>query len=92
MVTIISEIFLILYICTKIDTLFCAVFLYYILLKRRKTLAVCMLCGCTRGKAVLMYLGESLLLTLPLFALAVLLYDRLLLPALTRFFPFIQTA
>ena len=65
---------------------------YYILLKRRKTLAVCMLCGCTRGKAVLMYLGESLLLTLPLFALAVLLYDRLLLPALTRFFPFIQTA
>lgn len=53
MVTIIAEIFLILYICTKIDTLFCAVFRYYILLKHRKTLAVCMLCGCTRRKTVI---------------------------------------
>ena len=44
---------MILYICTKIDALFCAVFRYYILLKHRKTLAVCMLCGCTLGKTVI---------------------------------------
>ena len=65
---------------------------YYILLKRCKTLAVYMLCGCTRLRAVLLYVGESLLLTVPLFALAAALYHYVLLQVLPRFFPFIATA
>lgn len=65
---------------------------YYILLKRRRTLAIYMLCGCTKLRAVLLYLGESLLLTMPLFALAAALYHYVLLPLLPRFFPFIATA
>ncbi len=65
---------------------------YYILLKRRKFLAITMLCGCTRIKAVLLYLGESLALTVPLFAVASACYHFLLLPLLSKLFPFIDTA
>ncbi len=64
----------------------------YILMKRRKTMAVFMLCGCTSGKAIRMYLGESLLLTVPLYAVSALLYHYLLLPVLERWLPYITTA
>lgn len=65
---------------------------YYILLKRRKALAVCMLCGCTKGKAIAMYVGESLVLSIPLFGLSALLYHTVVLPLLSNILPFIETA
>ncbi len=65
---------------------------YYVLLKRIKSLAVCMLCGCTRGKAVSLYLGESLMLTVPLFSVSALFFDKAAMPLLTKLFPYIATA
>ncbi len=65
---------------------------HYILLKRRKTLAVFMLCGCTKSRAVAMYLAESMLLTVPMYALSAAFYHYLLMPVLEKVFPFISTA
>ncbi len=66
---------------------------YYILIKRQKSLAIFMLCGCTKKKAVLMYLGESLLLTVPLFVLCSVIFHYILMPTLENTaLPFIASA
>lgn len=44
-----------------------AVLYQYILSKRRKTLGVFMLCGCTRLKALKVFLSECMLITIPVF-------------------------
>ena len=64
----------------------------YILLKRQKTLAICQLCGCTKGRAILMYSAESVLLMIPSYVLAAVSFHFILLPLLKRFFPYMATA
>lgn len=59
----------------------------YIVYTRRKTLAVMRLNGCTRFKARIMYLAESLGLSSILYVLSAYGYDKFILPQLTRFFP-----
>lgn len=69
-----------------------AVLYQYILSKRRKTLGVYMLCGCTRLKALKIFLSECMLITIPVFALTSLLYDKLALPILAKHFEYIESA
>lgn len=68
-------------------------FLYrYILSKRTKTLAVYRICGCTKAKALGMFLGECMLIAIPAFTFTTLAYDRLVLPKLGRYFEYIESA
>lgn len=64
----------------------------YILIKRRKALSVFMICGCTKNKAVMYYLAESLLITIPCFILSALLYHNVLLGLFAKKFVFIESA
>lgn len=65
---------------------------HYVLVRRQKSLAIFQLCGCTKGKAIRLYVAESLLLTVPCYCLSALLYHFVLLKPLTRIFPYIDTA
>lgn len=64
----------------------------YILLKRRKTLSIFMICGCTKNKAVMYYLAESMLITLPCFFISALLYHNFLLELFAKKFVYIESA
>lgn len=64
----------------------------YILIKRRKALSIFMICGCTKNKAVIYYLAESLLITIPCFILSTLLYHNVLLGLFAKKFVFIESA
>lgn len=64
----------------------------YILHKRQKALAICQICGCTKGRAIWMYSAESALLMIPTYCLGVLVYHFGLLPLLAKIFPYITTA
>jgi len=63
----------------------------YILEKRRRTLAVFMICGCTRHKAFRIFMIEILLLTVFTFSLSALCYHFLIMPRLAELFPYIDT-
>ncbi|MDR0920293.1 MAG: ABC transporter permease [Oscillospiraceae bacterium] len=63
-----------------------------ILVKRQKTLAVFRLCGMTRLKAILQYLFESLIISIPVFFLALLIYIKVLMPIFIKRFEYIQGA
>lgn len=65
---------------------------HYVLVRRQKSLAIFQLCGCTKGKAIRLYVAESLLLTVPCYCLAALFYHFVLLEPFTRVFPYIDTA
>lgn len=68
-------------------------FLYrYLLSKRAKTLAVYRICGCTKAKALGMFLGECMLIAVPAFALTTLAYDKLALPKLALHFEYMESA
>lgn len=45
----------------------------FVLKKRQRNLAVLRICGCTKGKAVLIYLAECLILTIPAYAVGMVL-------------------
>lgn len=64
----------------------------YILLKRRKTLSVFMICGCNKGKAVMYYLAECMLITIPCFIISALFYHNVLLRIFARKFTYIESA
>ena len=65
---------------------------HYIFLRRTKTMAVYMLCGCTKQRAVLLYFGEILLLTLPLFLLSALLFHFGIMPLFAHSMPYLAEA
>ncbi|MBR1764389.1 MAG: hypothetical protein IJ746_03245 [Ruminococcus sp.] len=69
-----------------------AVLYQYILERRSRELAVFRLCGCGRGRAVMMYLSECLLVSLPLFALSEYLWHRLLMPRAAELFEHFESA
>ncbi len=56
----------------------------YILMKRKKNLAVFQLCGLTRLRAACYYLGECILLLVPVIPLAFVCFRLLVLPALAK--------
>ena len=64
----------------------------YILTKRRKTLAIFRMSGCTARKARRLYITEIMLISVPLFALCTILYDRLMLPHLGKIFEYLVPA
>ena len=65
--------------------------LYYFILKRRsRTLAIYRICGCKIGKAVRMYLGECLLISLPVYGLGLAVYIPLMQQVLADIFPYME--
>ncbi len=69
-----------------------AVLYKYILSKRTKALSVFRICGCTKFRALRMFLSECMLITIPVFALTALCYDRFVLPILAKHFEYIKSA
>lgn len=67
-----------------------AILFRYIMLTRRKRLAIFRLSGCTRRKARIMYLGEVAGISIIIFAACSLLYNYVIMPKLTFAFPKIQ--
>ncbi|WP_462257741.1 FtsX-like permease family protein [Ruminococcus champanellensis] len=65
---------------------------HYVLVRRQKSLAIFQLCGCTKGRAIRLYVAESLMLTVPCYCLSAVLYHFVLLKPFTRIFPYIDTA
>ena len=64
-----------------------AILYRYILEKRSSELAILRVCGCTKGKAVMTYLLECLIINAPLFAITELIYHKLIMPKLAEIFP-----
>lgn len=69
-----------------------AVLYRYILSKRTKNLAIFRVCGCTKAKALCMYLAECMIIAIPLFALTTFAYDRFALPILSKHFEYMEAA
>ena len=67
-----------------------AVIFRYILMKRKKQIAIFKLCGCRSCTA--MFVGEGLLLTVPAFVVGALFYHLLLRPLLREMFVFMGAA
>ena len=63
----------------------------YILEKRKRTLAILMLCGCTRKKAFRLFMTEITLMTVITFLLSALCWHILIMPNLLGLFPYIDT-
>lgn len=63
----------------------------YILEKRKRSLAILMLCGCTRQRAFCLFMAEITLLTVITFAVSVLCYQYLIMPRLFSLFPYMDT-
>lgn len=64
----------------------------YVLMQRRKKTAVYRICGMTRLKVNMINLAECMLITVPMYLSGMFLYDRMLLPVLSRYFPYMQDA
>lgn len=69
-----------------------AILYRYILLKRKKDIAVFRICGCTRIKAALIYVGECLCLIIPFYILSALLYHYTLLPLFSDYYSYMAGA
>ncbi len=69
-----------------------AILYKYILSKRTKILSVFRMCGCTKFRALGMFLSECMIITVPVFALTSLCYDKFVLPVLARHFEYIESA
>ncbi|GHU52693.1 hypothetical protein FACS1894132_02920 [Clostridia bacterium] len=67
-----------------VSALIIALLYNYILIRRWKSLTIFRLCGCTRMKIIGMYLAECLLISVPIFLLSTVAYDRFLLPLLAK--------
>ncbi len=65
-----------------------AILYRYILEKRTSQLAIFRICGCTKGRAILSYLLECLVINIPLFALTELIYHKLIMPRFSGIFPY----
>lgn len=62
----------------------------YIFDRRRHTLAVLRLTGCTANKARIMYLSEVMLIMIPLLIICTFVFHKLTLPWLDSLFPYIN--
>ena len=64
----------------------------YIMEKRSRTLAVFRLVGCTKRKALLMYLNECIFLSVPVYCLGTGIFQLLLRFVLSGIFPYMSSA
>ncbi len=62
----------------------------YIFDKRKFTLAVLRLNGCTANKARRMYLSEIMIIMIPLLLICTLVFNRYILPTIDKLFPYID--
>ena len=62
----------------------------FILEKRRKNFAISRICGCTRFKAVTMYMIELLTISFVTLGIGVFIYLKLLLPEAVNYFEYIE--
>lgn len=64
----------------------------YIFAKRKKNMFVFRMCGCTRKRAIMMYIGECMLIIVPFFLITTYIYDQFVLPYFGNFFEYIEGA
>ena len=64
----------------------------YILSRRQRKTAIYRLCGLTVNKASLYNLVECILITVPVYLLGLVLYDKVIMPYLDDFFPYMRDA
>ncbi len=64
----------------------------YVLMKRKRTLSVFMICGCSKLRAAFLFLCESLIVSIPCFFLSALIYHKFFLRMLALKFPYIAEA
>lgn len=68
-------------------------FLYlYVLSKRRKQSAVMQICGLPEWKEYLMNIGECLLLGVPVYTAAVIIYAKFIMEPVSAYFPYMRFA
>ena len=65
---------------------------HFIMLKRRKRIAVFRLCGYTYLKCIIMCLSECLLLTVPLYIISTYIYDKFIVSAFSDLYPYMESA
>ena len=65
---------------------------HFIMLKRRKRIAVFRLCGYTHLKCIIMCLSECLLLTVPLYIISTYIYDKFIVSAFSDLYPYMESA
>ena len=64
----------------------------YIMSKRKKKTAIYRLCGMTSTKASFYNLIECLMITIPLYLAGTFLYDKIILPSISKYFPYMLNA
>ena len=69
-----------------------AILYQFILYKRQRILAVLRMCGCTKANSVCIYLGECIIMTIPIFIVGTLLYDKVVMPFFADLYPFMESA
>ena len=69
-----------------------AVLYHFIVQQRMRQLAVLRICGCTAGHAFRIYLGECVLLCVPVYLLGVACYIPLMKSVLSELFPYMAAA
>lgn len=85
-ITLYNNIMLISLLIAVLSVLNFAMLYHFILEKRSKNLAIIRLCGCTKGKAVLLYLGECIIVSVPIYLIGTLGYIWLLYNVLDKLF------
>lgn len=65
---------------------------HFIMMKRRKKLAVFRLCGCTYIKCITMCLAECLILTVPLYIISTFVYNKFIVSAFSDLYPYMESA
>ena len=65
---------------------------HFIMMKRRKKIAVFRLCGCRYIKCITMCLAECLTLTVPLYIISTILYDKFIVSAFSDLYPYMESA
>ena len=69
-----------------------AVLYHFIVQQRMRQLAVLRICGCTVGRSFRIYLGECVLLCVPVYLLGVICYIPLMKSVLSDLFPYMEAA
>ncbi|MCR4644708.1 MAG: ABC transporter permease [Oscillospiraceae bacterium] len=67
-----------------------AIIYQYMLEKRNKEITIFRMCGCRKSQAISIFLGECLLMIIPAYVFAALIYAKILLPQLAAMFPYME--
>lgn len=69
-----------------------AMLYHFILQERSRDLAIFRICGCNISKAVIIYLGECFILSVPIYIIGTVLYSNVMHNILTDIFPYMEAA